>query len=281
MEAQSKFLKVIIFLLLISLIFNFYSFSRIGNLSTAVDRIHSDLQWENDRIAQQVNSLSRQLHDIQEQEKWIIKKEFLANEEKSSPEEIHVSLEWTFKEIETNAQVTLLFRENSTVDWKEIEASNTNGTNYIAHLVLSSDNDYEYQIVAKDSTIVTSNIKQIPQRIYKPTQMVSNGYGFGEDQYGNLTDFEAYIDMLEPPLFEFFKMKEASLQAYVGENLIKETPFKLAYPDLPEERQHYSAIIGSFDEQPTSIRIVVEYNNGTIHEGEIWPNDTFNRGWNN
>lgn len=271
-----KFLKVIIFLLIISLIFNFYSFSRIGQLSTNLEHLQRISWWDIERIRDDVNTINHRLYEISEEERWIVKEQFIPDTEKSSPESIYLTLDWTFREVEKGADVSLLYRSNGDTDWTEVVAKHNGGTNFSAPLELVSNKNYEYQFTAENNMIKTSDVKQIPDHMYKPMPIHTTGYGYGEDGSGNIIDFEADISFIEPPLFEFYEMKEAHLKAYKDNSLLEKTPFTPHSDYYLEEGNRWRATFKSFEENPTSIRIIVEYKDGTVHEGEIWPDDTFN-----
>jgi hypothetical protein len=275
MDENKNYSKIIIFLLVISLIFNYYSFSRIGHLQDQVQNIENSFRWDIENTRSQIYHLTSQLAEQKEAEKWIIKEEFIPNYAYSNQDEIHLDLQWTFREVETDAIVTLFYRQKNHTDWNEVKAKNPAGTTYLAPIILTTTNDYEYQIIAEKSTIKTGEIKEVPARMYKPMPVVPIGSGYSEDGSGRIFHYSSNIAYIEPPLFEFFKMKHAFMEVYNGEILIDKQPYVREPYGGGDEYQSWTAQSDYRDETVTSIRLVVEYNNGTIHEGQIWPDDEF------
>ncbi|RXJ04139.1 hypothetical protein DS745_01780 [Anaerobacillus alkaliphilus] len=275
MISNNKYPKILIGLIIISLFINYFSFSKIGQLQERLEYMENSIRWNTDSTRSSIYDLSHQLNEQKELAKWIINEEFVPNYEESTEEAIHLYMTWAFREIETNANVSLFYRQKNSDDWIEVEALHHSGTNYRVPIVLSPFYNYEYQIVAEKSIVKSGEITEIPPRMYKPMPMMSNGYGYSSDHNGNMTDFSSNIAFSEPPLFDFYKMKHGFIEAYDGDTVIRKQPFELEYPDVETEFQQWVANIELNGKTVTSIRLVVEYHNGTIHEGEIWPNDTY------
>lgn len=153
-----------------------------------------------------IRNLEREIQSLKEGSEWISSMKFSPGTGSSTPAAVQVDVEWAFRELEQNAQVTLYYRAPSDPSWMEwipLEPQSQGGLNYRATLRLDSVKEYEVQIHASGATHRASAPISVPQDLYQPPAL---------DIFGSETVFrneESKVDLLihigtfAPPNFAF------------------------------------------------------------------------------
>lgn len=195
--------------------------------------------------------------------------------EASSPGEIHLGMEWSFQEIEKEAQVYLLYRAECEEDWTKVTADHVEGTTFQAPVVLLPDETYQYQVIAEGSALRASETTAIPAVYYRipPLEMISSG---GSQRNGRWLHFEAHFSQREPVLFDFYKVRTAKAKIYRDDGTSDTVELESIDDDYYAGYDYYAGkeVLGfdvKMDNSITSISIEVVHEDGTMYEGEIWP----------
>ncbi|MGF7186910.1 hypothetical protein GGQ84_003046 [Desulfitispora alkaliphila] len=269
---MEKKIKVLTWLVIVSIALNLYSFSRLNqmenNLSTHIDRsVYNNTHW----LQSQVGSIQRSISEIQEDNKWIRSIDFRANENDSSPKKINMDVEWTFKEIEKEPNVLFQYREKGQgKDWTKIPAVQKGSTNFSASVILSPDKDYEYQLVSKGNLVKSEAITDIPGQYYKPVPLRKVGAGASSTGDGRkLMNYSANFAQVEPVLFDFYRIKD--VKAIIITNGEQQTAVPVTESTHPYSTAHKREWILELpeellDEDITQVILEVEYEDGTIQE---------------
>jgi hypothetical protein len=258
MEKRINFIIVII---LLSLGLNIYLFMDFRYIKQQVQGIVSDSSTNG--ISSEISTLTRKINEIKEENKWIMSKDFIPNTEASSPETIHLDLEWSFKEIEKGANVTVLYRNKSDSDWTKVQAVHLKENFFRAPFILSPKYEYEYQIVAEGTSIKTSEIAKIPTDIYRKEPLEPISLSFSEDDKDIATITIGY----KKKLFDFYKPQRAEAKIFKDSKLV--STVELEFENTNE--QTYTQI--EFIKDATKILLEYEYEDGQIYLAEIFPID--------
>jgi hypothetical protein len=276
--------KLILGLLAASIVINMHSLTRLGRLEEQIYSQANHLSSQIGGVLSRVSSIEESLLQLQEGAKWVMAGEFRPDTENSTPTEIHLNYEWSFREVEQGARVYLLYR-TETGDWTKIEAANIGGSTYSAHLVLSPWEQYQYQVVAEGGGLQAGEVSNIPERYYRPiaplpkisTSVVNNV----------LKDIEVSIHQRELPVFDFFRIRKARVKVYRGEwkesgvvepqELLRVVELQPLGSDAgrPVPEKGWSGSVELDGSGELLLYLEVEYGDGTIQEGEIWPEDRF------
>jgi len=269
--------KILMALLIISLVINISTFSKIGRIENKIQSLSSyisDMDRQNDYLHNSVLDLSRNLNDIKEGNKWITLEEFLLDIDSSSKDEIHLDLQWGFSDIEKDAKVYLLYGTEETEDFTKILATKYKDGIFTAPLALSPKYNYRYKIMAEGSTIKSGDIKEIPNRYYKPAPVMVNSMGYGGSGSNSFNNFDIEVSQMEKIVFDLFKPKRIQLKVFREGRVDKVLDLKILKQD-----ERFGTVWGtkieSFENPPSSIVLEVEYPDGRIDSGEVWPEDKY------
>lgn len=265
--------KVLVALLVGSLLLNFSSFRAVNQLKRDINQQVNHGHNSSVRLGNLENSiyaLNFKFEEMKQDSRWIIKEEFIPNKETSSVDEINLELEWSFREIERDAKVYLLYSVQNSGEWKKVEAQKSAGSAYRAPLNLSPKEKYTYKIASEGNAIRSGEVKEIPEKYYRPMSLYTGGIGTSTDGRGNLMSFSTDFFQPEPSLFEFFDPKNVRVIIhYKGQESEIHDLFK---GERPYEKGVYSwnLEIERFTTNPSLIEYEVEYYDGTIEKEKLW-----------
>ncbi len=255
---MEKRVNLLIVLLILMLGLNLYLMLEIRNVKHQVQfsRCSSDTGW----ISHQINTLTEKIDEFQDS-KWVISKTFLPNREASSPEAIHLDLELSFREIEKGANVYLVYRDIGSANWTNVPTDYLKGSHYLASLILSPEYEYEYQIIAEGTSIITSDISKIPARYYRrePLELIT----FEVSETGN-----EIILGYQKILYDFYRPQKAVAKLFKYNELI--STIELEFENVNEQTFTQIQTI------PEATRILLEYKfeDGLTYLAEIFPEIT-------
>lgn len=128
-----------------------------------------------------------------------------------------------------------------------------------------------------------SNVEIVPNLYYKPKPAFVIRQGKGEKEGFGITEYEVFIKQ-EKNVFDFFTIKNSYMEIeYVDGN---SESIELIDISLTEYVQYYQREIEvdgeivlygerSFQKYVKNISLKVIYNDGTVHEGDLWPFDNY------
>ncbi|MBU8906650.1 hypothetical protein [Desertibacillus haloalkaliphilus] len=269
---MERYNKIIIYLVIASLVLNIYLITRTFHLDRQLAMESNHLQSAVELIRSDVNHLTGSMHELTNASRWVTDESFYPDEEGSSPEQLRLTLEWGFQEIGANANVLLQYRELSETDWIEVEAEQVDDVRYRAPLVIDPEHDYEYRVMTRGETVRSSETRRVHENHYRPTPLTMLGSSYSTNQTG-LQHYEAQLAQPEV-LFDFYKAQRvtAKLTDDQGET---ETTELQATSGKQADYGHDIDEVWELEVETTdnlrSISIEVEYADGTVHEGEVWP----------
>lgn len=276
-KTLEKKIKILTLLLAGSLLVNIYTLKRMEKLEQRILNQTSNLNGSVTIIESKMRDLSRNIREIKDKNKWVVTKEFKPDQKASSPDEIHLNMEWTFREVEKDARVFLLYRAESEHNWTKVSAENIRGNTYRASLILSPKKKYKYQITAEGNTFKTEETAEIPLQYYQPIPLSLLGTG-SSGKNGKITSFEATFSQRLPVLFDFYKVKKAYAKMYKDDKLIRIVELK-PVDDFPTDWSGEEILSFRCEDIESISKIVVkaEYMDGSVHEGEIYPEEKYMR----
>jgi len=161
--------RVLLWLVCISLALNVLLYFNIGRLTSEIPQETSRHLSDSLRtLESRIDGIYRDIQEKKEEKKWVQATNFIPDRYSSCPEELHLDLEWSLREVEKEARVSLLYRPEEG-DWTRVEADNLEGNNYRASLVLSSQELYQYQLLAEGESARASEIERVPAEYYRPS----------------------------------------------------------------------------------------------------------------
>jgi len=214
---MEKRIQLLTWLVVGSLLINVYSIYRLNDVDSKVQSVGSVYS-----IGSDISRLYTMIYQIVEENKWVVNQEFKPNAGASSPQEIHLDIEWTFKEIEEDANVFLLYRAESETEWTEVPAQNKGMGTFAAPTILSPKEKYEYQAIAKGSTLRTGEIDQIPGEFYRLMPLMPSFHDFYDSERTINGDMVKVTLQFRPPLYDFYKPIKAKAKVYRHDELLDE-----------------------------------------------------------
>lgn len=264
---MDKKLLILIWLMVGSLFLNFYTFFRIGNLEAEIKNINNNIINSSNFFSHQFDYLSSNVNRKPENN-WIKYIEYIPNEEKSTPSEIHLFIQWSFQEIDRDAEISFYYKTVNDDNWIKANIEEKEEVTYIAETILSEDKNYEFKIVANGSSIRTSDIYSIPSNYYQLSPLVMTE--MSTTSGNGLTHISAQFAQKEPVIFDFYEVKSANAKIYQDSELVRVvelTPIESGRNEIGFKTDIKGV--------SNSIVLEVEYKNGITHKGEIYPNDEY------
>ncbi|MCC5910185.1 MAG: hypothetical protein JJT76_07095 [Clostridiaceae bacterium] len=260
---MEKKIKILTGLLAISLVLNLYSILRLGKIENMLSYSNHDHRMM-EMFKNDIHGLYRKIDEIKQESKWIASKEFKPNEGASSPEEIHLELDVSFKELEEDAKVLLLYRAIAEGEgWTELSANKVGRNLFTAPLILSPEEEYEYQLVAEGSTVKVEEINRIPVAYYRPTPLTISGAG-GSHSNNRWHQFQVSFSQNTPVLFNFYRVKDVKARIYFGD---KFTTFKLEKRNIGHRYEWSLEMVPEdLDGEITAVILEIQYADGSLEE---------------
>ncbi|TFB21742.1 hypothetical protein E3U55_07885 [Filobacillus milosensis] len=282
---MSNIHKIIIGILVGSLALNLIFFFVI------LDQVGETKYYNNNQnVTQQIQGLQNDLHrlsnqvnDIHQSNQWVTYEQFEPNPDSSTMEEIQVDFEWAFKELENNAEISFLYREEGEKQWNELSVDPLNGLNYSAQLKLKPFEHYEYQILSEGEVARSTDIKTVPSHLYSPEPLRIMEIGANGGAPGNVDYFSIQL-VQSNSIFPFFKPEEITakilrsngevVERKLSQGLMDNTENKKMREELKvsKEQENYWNLEVDDIEDIASVNLRVEYANGVVHQGEVFPN---------
>lgn len=160
-------------LLVVSILINVFSYTQISNLRSTV----SDLKNIVYETKTTVNGLNNKIDQMQKEEKWVQEIDFNIDSSKTSGYNVKANVEVTFNRLTDRDTPFVGIRNNNDEKWTELPLKESNALNFKANLNLDSRYEYEYKVYTKGSEYKSTDIKPIPDKLYKvPSFSVEYGY---------------------------------------------------------------------------------------------------------
>jgi hypothetical protein len=267
-------MKTVIVLLILSLVLNLFVFTKMQKTEEEFEKIRSSMTMMNENlnntIANQERYINNKLDEFVIENSWISNEEFSIDFDKTTSKEVHLNYQCSFKELEENADVFIIYNDKNGNYVKE-EATKQNNGMYTVSLNLLPDNKYKYKIMTEGSTLRVGEEKEIPEDYYKPGIMSITGISY-EESNGYLRNFELEIAQKGSLISGLYK--PVKLQVVIHYNNEKETK-ELNLVSESLFNNVWSANLENFKNKPEKIDLEIIYDNGQIESNEIWPKDVF------
>lgn len=161
---MKKYNYILIILLSLSLIFNFFTWKEIDQIKANQNQIASD--GDINLLRSELSSIRLNLKKSMDDKKWLKNMSFTVDKEKSNDQNISVIGEWTFSELGKGESLYILLREVDTANWEKIKLADNGGLSFNTNLLLSPEKHYQYQLVSEGTNSRGSDILTIPYQIY-------------------------------------------------------------------------------------------------------------------
>lgn len=272
MEKQIKWL---VFLVAISLVFHLYSIVKMNGLTQHVHSLNQQYASLEQSLDYRFSYLERELYELRQGERWLVDIHFQANQQKSVPGDIWIDAQWTFKELETDADVTFLFRKEQEDVWKEVDAQFVSGTTYEAPLQLDPESQYMYRIASTGTLNRGTEEEYLPAHLYQPSPPnISTSHSSGGPN--NEVFFEATLHQYEV-LFDFYQIKEATAIVHFSDGSTKKIPFvnepydnELVAIEDNAQVEATTWYVRVQAEEVVSIEVEVTYGDGSKQRDEMY-----------
>ncbi|WP_188207854.1 hypothetical protein [Alkalibacillus aidingensis] len=290
---MSKNEKILTSLIVGSIILNLFLFFQLNQkVEEEVQMTSQNYSHQLNNINTNVSNLDHRINQIKEENEWIASREYHPNEN-STPDRQIIDLEWSFRELEEDVDVNLLYRSHEERDWEVVEATQIEGLNYRAPIEVSTHDRFEYQIVSDGTVSRSSEVQHVPEHLFRPSPLVSWSTASGSGRSGS-NFYEGFFRQSGEVVFPFHRVEEAVATVYYDDETTEDIPLEedeRTSHEVEEEISHNSHEVqvnsiehsGDFqgwhfkvepeDKMIESIDLRVEYGDGTVHEGEIFPHE--------
>lgn len=281
MAKREKFFAVVIGILLIVNIFNYFQIGGLRDNISNLERGIMDVEHSVSNISDHVEAA---IDEFLQGQTWVKKKDYQMMEIDFKKNTGKVKLEWTLSELSSDEIILLLYREEGQKEWIELEVEPKKGLNYSLMHTFSLTSNYETQVLAVSEKGKRS--EELLDLSFKDDldnrMMIDAWY---EPDKGNNIDVEVFIQNELQHKFigetkkDDFKIKSAKAFIVNGEKILKEI-------DLLKENQYFetsstSEVINysdsfDFDEElvtleKVELHIVVKDRLGLTYERRVNP----------
>ncbi|MFD2637986.1 hypothetical protein [Piscibacillus salipiscarius] len=255
------------------ILLNIFFFIRLElKLSESHNQIEQNVINSIRSVDSSVSSINHEIHNMKENSEWITDTQYDVNLEKSNASLVAVNINWSFKEIENKAKISVVYRERDK-NWQKVTAEKSEGNNFVASIKAQPFKEYEYQILSEGDVNRTSNIQPLPPDLHTPAHLEIRDRHQGDNF--TILGFD-HIDERDLP---FFKIKKiTAIYQYVDGKKESKEITKGDLPSVIENQEHqtvndpnlYYVVVEPAD-QVLSVDLKVEYANGYAHEGTVYP----------
>ncbi|QUH26515.1 hypothetical protein [Serpentinicella alkaliphila] len=273
--------KAILFIVVGSLFLNLIMFFRINSMKQELHNVNNTNSNNLYMLESRLNNLTMAISNLQEENKWVASSIINANHEKSQPGQIHLDIDFSLREIENGAQLKVVYKTEKEEEWSEVNAVNIGGNTFRAPIFLDKKETYHYLIVSRGNINRSSDTMIIPSNYYipNPLEVISRSTTSGAKGAESIEYHLAQYD----PIFDFHKIKKAEAKIYIDNNLenvieIKPLDFTNDRNSDPYISEVFKEVVGFKTDlvlNNTIIRITVEYFDGSIYEGILYPDYMF------
>lgn len=268
-------MKILIVLLVLSFVLNLFVFTRMQETEEELKKLRSSItmMYENlnNTIANKDRYINNKLDEFEKDNNWISNEEFLIDFDKTTDKEVHLKYQWSFKELEENAIVYLIYNDKNGNYIKE-EATKQNNGMYTVFLILSPNNKYKYKIMTEGSTLRVGEEKEIPEDYYKPGTISISSMSY-EESSGYLSNFELEVTQKGSPISGLYKPEKLQSVIYYNNNEKETVELNIVSESI--FNNVWSAYLENFTNKPEKINLEIIYENGHVESDEIWPKDVF------
>ena len=207
--------NILLVLLLLITLFSLRGLS--GDISRVQARLPHDSSHELLNMTHRLQSLEALLVDMQTQSRWVAAVDVHPVPEESSPGSIALDVDWSFRELETDALVSLLYRQGANEDWTDVPAQPTGTGSYRARMTIQGAGEVQYRISAVSALERSSDIYNVPGHLYRApdVQVISSaGHGMGISQ--GPSAFTFHLAPIQQARYPFHKIRSAHADLYVN-----------------------------------------------------------------
>lgn len=246
--------SIIIFLLIILL----FSFMKIGNISTKIDKLESEIY----EISNEVMDIQLKLNEEEESKKLINSVDFeiksIDNKEFISSMEIILEL----NRLPQNSEPVFAYREEDTDTWSEVALTKDSGLLYTGNIKLDQEKYYQYKVYTKGETQESSDIYLIEEENY--TGVLNNWSSEGISNGG-------YLISIDSPYSKDLTKAEDFIAKDIYVEVESENETKRYELIKSPESDLYSIEIKekNLPKVKYKIYLVAKYNNGLIKKHQI------------
>ncbi|KJS86986.1 MAG: hypothetical protein JM58_05600 [Peptococcaceae bacterium BICA1-8] len=226
MQREKLFKYAIIFLLVL----NIFSVGKLSSIENELSNQKNYINSRMDSVASEVRSASSNISNFVREEQWIAGSYSKLKLDPTS-QVFTADVNWTFRELaKDDTKVFLLYKKVSEAGWERVEAKNTGGLNYTAVFELTSEENYDTQVLVESSAgeksqqLTFVSAENLFQGVYDLNfgAYSSSTQNNGEIGWNiNLVEFNGYKE----PGLESFIIKYVQAELYEGDKFIGKRTF--------------------------------------------------------
>lgn len=266
--------------LVILIIINLTTFFKLNNVEEDISILDNKLQNMNFSIENNYSEVESTIYEMLEEQLWIQEKDYQIISLDTKENTVDVMLEWRVRDLLQNENLSLLYRNEDTIEWTELEVNNENGLNYTVEHTFPLRENYQVQLVGDSVTgkrseeIFTFDFKdQIENRI-----IIDVFVDLESDNKNISPNIIIYNNLDEDSIFgqnkDDLKIKSAEALIYVDGEIKKEINLLAEkennYSDTNSENINYFNILELDevieDENDIEILVIVEDNSGIKYQ---------------
>ncbi|WP_117169533.1 hypothetical protein [Paraliobacillus sediminis] len=136
----------------ILIIINLSTFFKLNSLDEDIFELDNKLQNTNFSIENNYSQVESTMNEMLEEQLWIQEKDYQIIALDTEESTVDVMLEWHARDLLQNEILSLLYRNENTTEWNELEVNNENGLNYSVEHTFPLRENYEVQLVGDSVT---------------------------------------------------------------------------------------------------------------------------------
>ncbi len=190
--------------------------STLTDITRMVDSMRSEVVSGQHRVSSQVQSV---MNEWKRENLWLQSDSWDYEKRESKDGSIVLKGQWSFNEMETDADVYVMVRaQDDVAAWTQLPLTNDGGLNYSASVVVSPDKSYNYQLFMDGSVKRSSELRGIPMEYYSYQAFDT----MIDSIQSTTTDYRLRVALYprDMTLVEDFMLKSARVLVYKGDSMV-------------------------------------------------------------
>lgn len=265
---MEKKLTYVVWITILSLVLNIYTWRTLTEHKEALTRLNHSISYRTDNhLASQVAGLVQRVDQMREEQKWVTYTDFAADNLRSTREKIYMAADITLRETGKASKVFIRYKEVGGTTWQVAPAKHTDAASFQANLVVAAAKEYHYQVVEETSSgLKTSDVLHLPTHSYQPTPLYVGGMSHSA-QKGAIHYLELAIEQPGNTILDFYRVAEVRAEFYENGVL---TRTEVLLPTAAEWGNRWQLHVQSAQSY-SRIVLEAEFADGTVQRRDIWP----------
>lgn len=266
-----KKLEPLVLLVILSLLVNLYTVSRINSLESTLSQVRSTVMSQSNQgqLQSQISALSNQITRMDFDTRWIVQSSVNPVLQDSTREHIYLSIDWVMREVKNDSEVSLLYKTSDEEAWVRAENVKRDQNSFSAKIEVQPrpGAGYQYRFEERTSTSTqTSEIYSIDSWLHNPTSYILVGSTNQAIKKGiSVFNFNLFAQSKSP--FDFYQLNEIKVNYYSAGVQVKS---EVLAQEHPEEKEYFSPRL-EIPSNIDTVKLEAVFADGHKIEETIWP----------